>query len=370
MRNLPPITDPACAPIADLLRDPKVPKGAHHLKYDWQVLRRAGIEIQGAAYDSMLASFCLDSGRRSHAIDVLSLEHLGVPMRSYEDLTGKGKSQIPFAEVPVADAAAYCGHDSATVLALHAFFAPKLTEIGGDKVLRDQEMPLVPVLVDMEWEGVAIDGPLFARLGNDLGRDLQALEAKIAAEAGASVNLNSPKQLGVLLFEKLQLPVLKKTKTGASTDAEVLEQLAEMGHEVPKLILEYREVQKLKSTYVDLLPSEIHPVTHRIHTSFHQTGAATGRLSSSHPHLQNIPRRTPRRCPRRVRGPPSARPPRRPPRQPYRRCPRAPPPAQRVRLRRPPALRPSSRSPSSPPAARRSGRSTRPSDRPSTDPCR
>lgn len=294
VRNLPPITDPACAPIADLLRDPKVPKGAHHLKYDWQVLRRAGIEIQGAAYDSMLASFCLDSGRRSHAIDVLSLEHLGVPMRSYEDLTGKGKSQIPFAEVPVADAAAYCGHDSATVLALHAFFAPKLTEIGGDKVLRDQEMPLVPVLVDMEWEGVAIDGPLFARLGNDLGRDLQALEAKIAAEAGASVNLNSPKQLGVLLFEKLQLPVLKKTKTGASTDAEVLEQLAELGHAVPKLILEYREVQKLKSTYVDVLPAEVHPVTHRIHTSYHQAGSATGRLSSNDPNLQNIPVRTPR----------------------------------------------------------------------------
>ena len=124
VRNLPPILDPACAPIVELLRDPRVPKGAHHLKYDWQVLRRAGIEIQGAAYDSMLASFCLDSGRRSHAIDVLSLEHLGVPMRSYEDLTGKGKAQIPFAEVPIEVAAAYCGHDSATVLALRDFFAP------------------------------------------------------------------------------------------------------------------------------------------------------------------------------------------------------------------------------------------------------
>jgi DNA polymerase-1 len=294
VKNLPPILDPACAPIVELLRDPKVPKGAHHLKYDWQVLRRAGIEIQGATYDSMLASACLDSGRRSHAIDVLSLEHLGVPMRSYEDLTGKGKAQIPFAEVPVAVAAAYCGHDSATVLALRDFFAPKLAEIDGERLLRELEMPLVPVLVDMEWEGVAIDGPLFARLGNELGRDLQALEAKIAAEAGASVNLNSPKQLGGLLFEKLQLPILKKTKTGASTDAEVLEQLAEMGHTVPKLILEYREVQKLKSTYVDTLPAEVHPVTHRIHTSYHQAGSATGRLSSNDPNLQNIPIRTPR----------------------------------------------------------------------------
>ncbi|HEX7918957.1 MAG TPA: DNA polymerase I, partial [Gemmatimonadales bacterium] len=210
------------------------------------------------------------------------------------DLTGKGKTQIPFAEVAIPVAAAYCGHDSATVLALHAFFAPKLRDMAAERLLDELEMPLVPVLVDMEWEGVAIDGPLFARLGNELGRDLQALEAKITAEAGSTVNLNSPKQLGVLLFEKLQLPILKKTKTGASTDAEVLEQLADMGHAIPKLILEYREVQKLKSTYVDTLPAEVHPVTHRIHTSYHQTGAATGRLSSNDPNLQNIPVRTPR----------------------------------------------------------------------------
>ena len=294
VHNLPPITDPACAPIADLLRDPAVPKAAHNLKYDQQVLRRAGIEVTGANYDSMLASFCLDAGRRSHAIDVLSLEHLGIPMKSYEDVAGKGKAQISFAEVPIPAAAAYCGHDSATVLSLHAFFAPRLAAEKADRLLAELEMPLVSVLVDMEWEGIRIDVPLFARLANELGRDLQVLEGKIAASAGASVNLNSPKQLGTLLFEKLQLPILKKTKTGASTDAEVLEQLAEMGHEVPKLILEYRELQKLKSTYVDLLPVEVHPVTGRIHTSFHQTGAATGRLSSSDPNLQNIPIRTPR----------------------------------------------------------------------------
>jgi DNA polymerase-1 len=292
VRNLPPILDPASAPIADLLRDPKVPKAAHNLKYDLQVMRRAGIEVRGATYDSMLASFCVDAGRRSNAIDVLSLEHLGIPMRSYEDLTGKGKAQIPFAEVPVEVAAAYCGHDSATVLALHAFFAPKLAERGVERLLTELELPLVPVLADMEWDGVTIDIPLFARVSNELARDLQTLEQKIAASAGASVNLNSPKQLGTLLFEKLQLPVLKKTKTGASTDAEVLEQLAAMGHEVPQLIMEYREVQKLKSTYVDLLPAEVHPATGRIHTSYHQTGASTGRLSSSDPNLQNIPVRT------------------------------------------------------------------------------
>jgi DNA polymerase-1 len=294
VRNLPPILDPACAGIVALLTDPAVAKGAHNLKYDSQVLRRAGIPLAGATYDSMLASFAVDPGRRSHAIDVLSLEHLGIPMRSYEDLTGKGKAQIPFAEVPVPIAAAYCGHDSATVLALRAFFAPKLKDAGVEKLLNELELPLVPVLADMEWEGVTIDIPLFHRLSNELGRDLQEFEAQIAAEAGASVNLNSPKQLGALLFEKLQLPILKKTKTGASTDAEVLEQLAAMGHKVPQLIMEYREVQKLKSTYVDLLPAEVHETTGRIHTSYHQTGAATGRLSSSDPNLQNIPVRTKR----------------------------------------------------------------------------
>lgn len=294
VRNLPPITDPSCRPVADLLRDATVPKAGHNIKYDWQVLRRAGVELGGVTYDSMLASFVLDPGRRSHAIDVLSLEHLNVPMRSYTDLTGKGKAQIPFAEVPVVDAAAYCGHDSAAVLALHALFAPRLVETGLAHLLTDLEMPLVPVLVDMEWTGIAIDRKLFARISGELAHDLQDLEARIAAAAGASVNLNSPKQLGALLFEKLQLPVLKKTKTGASTDAEVLDELAGMGHEVPKLILEYREVQKLKSTYVDVLPAAVHPDTGRIHTSFHQTGAATGRLSSSDPNLQNIPVRTPR----------------------------------------------------------------------------
>ncbi|HMV34197.1 MAG TPA: DNA polymerase, partial [Gemmatimonadales bacterium] len=294
VRNLPPITDPACAGLVALLRDPAVPKAGHNLKYDWQVLRRAGVELAGAAYDSMLASFVLDPGRRSHAIDTLSLEHLGRGMRSYTDLTGKGKAQIPFAEVPVAEAAAYCGADSATVLALHQFFAPSLREMGLEPLLRDLEMPLVPVLVDMEWDGIAIDAALFSRVSVELTTDLVALEAKIAQAAGATVNLNSPKQLAALLFEKLQLPVLKKTKTGPSTDADVLEQLSAMGHEVPGLILEYREVQKLKSTYVDVLPTRVNRSTGRIHTSFNQTGAATGRLSSSEPNLQNIPVRSPR----------------------------------------------------------------------------
>ena len=294
VRNLPPITDAACAPIADLLRDATVRKAGQNIKYDWQVLRRAGVELGGVAYDSMLASFVLDPGRRSHAIDALSLEHLGRGMRSYTDLTGKGAAQIPFAEVPVADAAAYCGADSATVLALHDVFAPQLGEMALAPLLDDLEMPLVEVLVDMEWAGIAIDRPLFERLSREMGADLARLEGEIQAAAGTTFNLNSPKQLGQVLYEQHQMPVLKKTRTGPSTDADVLEQLAAMGHEIPRLILEYRELQKLRSTYVEVLPARVNAATGRIHTSFNQTGAATGRLSSSDPNLQNIPVRTPR----------------------------------------------------------------------------
>jgi len=294
VRNLPPITDPACAPIAELLRDAAVPKAGQNIKYDWQVLRRAGVELGGVAYDSMLASFVLDPGRRSHGIDALSLEHLGRGMRSYTDLTGKGAAQIPFAEVPVAAAAAYCGADSATVLALHEVFAPQLKEMALEPLLETLEMPLVAVLVDMEWAGIAIDLALFERLSREMAVELARLETEIHAAAGTTFNLNSPKQLGQVLFEQQQLPVLKKTRTGPSADADVLEQLAAMGHEVPRLILEYRELQKLRSTYVEVLPARVNATTGRIHTSFNQTGAATGRLSSSDPNLQNIPVRTPR----------------------------------------------------------------------------
>lgn len=292
--NLPPLTDPALAPIAALLGDPAVKKAGHNIKYDWQVLRRAGIELKGVAYDSMLASFLLDPGRRSHGIDTLSLELLGRPMRSHDDLTGKGKNRIPLDEVSVADAAEYCGSESATVLALHQIFAPRLAAAALQPLLDGLEMPLVEVLVDMEWQGIAIDPALFARLATELSIDLQRLEAEIARAAGGSINLNSPKQLAAVLFDKLQLPALKRTKTGPSTDADVLEQLAELGHEVPKLLLDFRELEKLRSTYVDVLPRRIHAATGRIHTSFNQIGAATGRLSSSDPNLQNIPVRSPR----------------------------------------------------------------------------
>ena len=294
VRNLPPITDVALAPLVALLQDPTVPKAGHNIKYDWQVLRHAGVELAGVAFDSMLASFVLDPGRRSHAIDTLCLEHFGRTLQTYADLIGKGKAQIPFAEVAIPAAASYCGAGSGAVLALYAVFAPAIGEMAMEPLMRDIELPLVRVLTDMEWEGIAIDAAVFARLNGELSGDLRRLEGEIAAVAGESLNLNSPRQLATILFEKQQLQVLKRTKSGPSTDADVLEQLAAMGHELPRLILEYRELQKLKSTYVDTLPGRVNRRTGRIHTSFNQTGAASGRLSSVEPNLQNIPIRSAR----------------------------------------------------------------------------
>ncbi len=294
VRNLPPLSDPAMATLRALLTDRSVPKAAHDIKYDWQVLRGVGIELDGVAYDAMLASFVLDPGRRSHAIDNLCLEHLGRAMKTYADVAGRGKTEIPFAEVAILAAAEYCGTGAGTVLSLHEFFAPSLREMAAEPLLREIEMPLVEVLVDMEWEGIRIDRELFTRMSGELAADLRRLEEDIARVAGTDLNLNSPRQLATVLFEKHQLPILKKTKTGPSTDADVLEQLAAMGHDLPQLILDYRELQKLKSTYVDALPGRINARTGRIHTSYSQVGAATGRLSSSEPNLQNIPVRTPR----------------------------------------------------------------------------
>ena len=292
--NLPPIDDPRCRELVDVLTDSTVAKAGHDVKFGWQVLRRAGVELAGVRFDTMLASFVIDPGRRSHGIDTLSLDHLGRPLQRYAEVVGRGKVDTPFAELPVETAARYCGTDAATVIALEQFFSPRLAETSLAPLLADIEMPLVEVLVDMEWVGIAIAPEVFERLSRELTSDLVRLEGEIARAAGGSFNINSPKQLASILFEKLQLPALKRTKTGPSTDADVLEQLAEMGHEVPRLLLEFRELQKLKSTYVDVLPGRVNKTTGRIHTSFNQTGAATGRLSSSDPNLQNIPVRSPR----------------------------------------------------------------------------
>ena len=293
-KNLPPIRSPELAPLRELLTDPAVKKAGHNVKYDWLVLRRAGVELAGVAYDSMLASFVLDPGRRSHALDALALERLNLPMRTYADVAGRGRAERPFADVPVPDAARYCCDDSEMVLRLADAFTGELDDHHLRPLLDTIEMPLIRVLADMEWAGIRVDRELLAGLSRQFAIDLGRLEKEIHAAAGTDFNIASTPQLRTVLFEKLQLPVLKKTKTGASTDYEVLEQLAGMGHEVPRLLIEYRELSKLKSTYVDSLPLNINPDTGRIHTSFNQTGAATGRLSSSDPNLQNIPIRTPR----------------------------------------------------------------------------
>ncbi len=293
-RNLPPLSSEPLAPLRDLLSDSRVPKAGHNIKYDWLVLRRAGVELAGVSFDSMLASFVLDPGRRSHALDDLARERLSLAVRTYAELVGRGKGERPFAAVPLADAARYCAADSEIVLRLRDAFLPELEDHQLVRLLETIEMPLMPVLVDMESRGVCIDLTRLGEISHGFAGELAALERAIYQAAGTEFNINSTPQLRQLLFEKHQLPVLKKTKTGPSTDYEVLEQLAAMGHEVPRLLIEYRELSKLKSTYVDALPGFIHPLTGRIHTSFNQTGAATGRLSSSDPNLQNIPVRTPR----------------------------------------------------------------------------
>ncbi len=292
VRNLPPLGDPALAPLVNLLRDGAVSKVGHNLNYDWLVLRRAGVALAGVAFDTMIASFMVDPGKRSHALDALVLEQFGARMRSFKEVVGSGREERAFAEVPVREAADYCCADSDYALRLQSRLEPALAEHSLTPLFRDVEMPLVEVLVDMEWEGIAIDPAHFARLTGEMREELAGLERRIHEEAGTDFNVNSTPQLRHVLFEKLQLPVLKKGKTGASTDADVLEELAAAGHAVPRLLLEYREIAKLLSTYLEALPAEVNPATGRIHTSFNQIGAATGRLSSSDPNLQNIPVRS------------------------------------------------------------------------------
>ncbi|MGH7751278.1 MAG: DNA polymerase I [Gemmatimonadales bacterium] len=295
-KNLPPLSDPRSAPLAELLRDASVPKAGHNVKYDLLVLRRAGVDLAGVSYDSMLASFVLNPGRRSHALDELVREQLQQELRTQASLTGvgRGRDQRPVAEVAVAAAASFSAANAEAVLRLREAFAAELEDHALRPLLDQVEVPLIGALAAMEWRGIRIDVGHFADLARTFAAEQVDLERSIYDEAGTDFNINSTQQLRHVLFEKLQLPVLKKTKTGASTDVEVLEQLAAAGHQLPRLLIEYRELAKLKSTYVDVLPQRVNQRTGRIHTSFNQTGAATGRLSSSEPNLQNIPVRTPR----------------------------------------------------------------------------
>ncbi|ODT04926.1 MAG: DNA polymerase I [Gemmatimonadetes bacterium SCN 70-22] len=289
VRNLPPLSSDAMQPLRDVLADPAIAKIGQNMKFDILVLRNAGIAVGGAEFDTMLASYVLDPGRRSHSLDVLAFEFLEHAMTSYEALCGRGKQELPFDVVPIGPARDYSCEDADMTWRLRTVFEPQVEGAGMSALFRDIEMPLVDVLVEMEWQGVSIDVEWFRSLKARFQRERERVEEEIYAAAGERFNINSNPQLRTVLFERLQLPVKKRTATGASTDASVLQELADEGHVLPTLLMEYRELAKLESTYLDTLPALIHPRDGRLHTSYNQTVAATGRLSSSDPNLQNIP---------------------------------------------------------------------------------
>ena len=289
VRNLPPLDSPEMQPLRNLLADPIIRKTAQNSKYDLLMLRSAGVNLAGLDFDTMLASYVLDPGRRSHGLDVLALEFLDHTMTSYTDLCGKGRTAIPFDECPIPAARDYACEDADMALRLRRVFEPQLESYELTKLFDGVEVPLVDVLAEMEWTGIAIDLPLFASLKQRFQAEREAVEKQIYEAAGVEFNINSNPQLRDILFGKLNLPIVKRTSTGPSTDAAVLTELAEAGHELPTLLMEYRELSKLENTYLDALPRLVNPKTGRLHTSFNQTVASSGRLSSNDPNLQNIP---------------------------------------------------------------------------------
>ena len=279
--------------LRPLLEDASVRKLGQHGKYDLHVMRRHGIALAGYADDTMLESFVLEAGSARHDMDSLARRHLGYETVKYEDVCGKGAKQIPFSQVALDDATRYAAEDADVTLRLHRVLAPRLAaEPALERVYRDIEMPLVPVLERIEANGVKVDVDELRRQGADLSKRMLAAQQQATELAGRTFNLDSPKQLQALLFDELGLPALVKTPKGQpSTNEEALEAIADQ-HELPRVILEYRGLAKLRSTYTDKLPEMVNPDTGRVHTSYHQAGAATGRLSSSDPNLQNIPIRT------------------------------------------------------------------------------
>jgi DNA polymerase-1 len=257
------------------------------------VLARHGVTLRGIAFDSMLASYLLDATRPGHPLEEGSLEHLGYKALTEEDVCGRGAKAISFAAIAPESLLSFAGERADLARQLSARLGPLLVTDGLDTVYRELEMPLLPVLAAIEQAGVRIDGPVLATQSERIEHELASLSARIFTLAGGEFNVNSPKQLGEVLFDRLQMTSLKKTgKTrSASTAFEVLEELA-LTHELPRLVLEWRALHKLKSTYIDALPLLMHPQTGRVHTCFNQAVAATGRLSSSDPNLQNIPIRT------------------------------------------------------------------------------
>jgi len=283
----------ALAVLGPLFEDPAIEKAGHDLKSDMIVLARYDIRLEGLGLDTMLASYLLDSSRSGHPLEAAALEQLGYKALTEEELCGKGVKAIPLTAMTADAALDYAGERADLALQLADHLAPMLAADQLDAVYRDLERPLIPVLAAIERAGVRIDGPALASQSQRIDGELATRSAQIFELAGEPFNINSPQQLSKILFEKLQLPALRrnvKTKT-ASTAVEVLEELAQT-HELPRLILEWRALQKLKGTYIDALPQLVNPETGRVHTSFNQAVAATGRLSSSDPNLQNIPIRT------------------------------------------------------------------------------
>jgi DNA polymerase-1 len=281
------------AALRPVLENPDKKKLGQHGKYDLHVLRRHGIEVRGYHDDTMLESFVLNSTATRHDMDSLAMRYLGYTTIKFEDVAGKGAKQISFSQVGLDEAGRYAAEDADITLRLHHALQPQLLAVPAlDSVYRDIEMPLVPVLARIEANGVHIDMAELRRQSQDLGVRMLAAQQKATELAGHTFNLDSPKQLQAVLFDELKLPALVKTPKGQpSTNEEALEAIAEQ-HELPRVILEYRGLAKLRSTYTDKLPEMVNPDTGRVHTSYHQSGAATGRLSSSDPNLQNIPIRT------------------------------------------------------------------------------
>jgi DNA polymerase-1 len=277
--------------LGPLLSDPAIGKSGQNIKYDLNILRCADLPLTGVAFDTMIASFVLDSHRLRHGLDSLALDHLNYETIHLEELLGKGKKRITFDMVEPHMATDYAAEDAEVTWRLTEFYQERMTDGPLKTLYEEVEMPLLEVLAEMEFHGIALNVPWLKKLNVSMTDQMEKLVADIHKEAGRVFNVDSPKQLGEVLFNELALAPVKKGKTGPSTDQEVLETLAGQ-HPVPALMLEYRQLSKLKNTYVDKLPKMISPKTGRVHGSFNQTIAATGRLSSSDPNLQNIPIRS------------------------------------------------------------------------------
>jgi len=279
--------------LRPFLEDPGLAKVGQNIKYDWIVLKRAGVDLKGVVFDTMVASYLLDPGRRVHSLENIAATYLNHRMITYEEVTREKKGQKGFEEVLIKDAVPYACEDADVTLSAYQVLKKKLEGQGLDDLFHDVEMPLISALVDMEIAGIAVDEGRLKTISKDFEGKLAQIEENIYTIAGERFNIQSPQQMGHILFDKLGLSLQKKTKkkTGYSTDVEVLTALS-AEHELPALVLAYRSLAKLKSTYADALVGLIHPETHRIHTSYNQTVTATGRLSSSNPNLQNIPVRT------------------------------------------------------------------------------